>query len=346
MAQLPAVPRATFLEPSQTSELTLRGTPPAASPSALLELLEQAGAAPAVIEATGTWLARRKSEHSRTAYAKDASWWLAWCAASDTNPAAARALHADQYAARLHKAQLAKATQARRLAAVSSWYEYLVRVEVAERNPFAGMDRPSVSADDSATSGLTPEQLGRVLNHARDRESARTYALLAVLATTAARVGSVITATVSALGHDEGHRVIRLTTKGDHLKRVVLVPLAVEALERYLSERGEAEPDAPLFITSTGKPLDEPAVLRLVRRVAKAAGVPQGERLSPHSFRHSYATTLLSRGVALADVQDAMGHADPRTTRRYDRAAGALHRSPSYKMQEELTKAMDAQAGK
>ncbi|MDQ0842385.1 tyrosine-type recombinase/integrase [Streptomyces sp. V1I6] len=345
MVHLPAVPQATFLQPAAKQQLTLRGTPPASSPTALLELLRQAGASPAVVEATSTWLARRKSEHSRTAYAKDASWWLAWCAASDTNPAAARALHADQYAARLQETQLSKATQARRLAAASSWYEYLVRAEVAERNPFAGMDRPSVSADDSSTSGLTPDQLGRLLNHARNHESARTYALLAVLATTAARVGSILTATVGALGHDEGHQVIRLNTKGDHIKRVVLVPLAVAALERYLAERGEADSDAPLFITSKGKPLDEPAVLRLVRRVAKAAGVPQGERLSPHSFRHSYATTLLSRGVALADVQDAMGHADPRTTRRYDRAAGALHRSPSYRMQDELTKAMDAQAG-
>ncbi|MFV5997958.1 tyrosine-type recombinase/integrase [Streptomyces sp. NPDC056231] len=65
-----------------------------------------------------------------------------------------------------------------------------------------------------------------------------------------------------------------------------------------------------------------------------------GERDLPHSLRHSYATALLDHGVPLADVQDAMEHADPRTTRRYDRHAGALHRSPSYRMADELTKAM------
>jgi integrase/recombinase XerD len=343
MASLPAVPQTTFLEPTATPQLTLRGTPPASSPSDLLDLLRTAGASPAVVEATATWLARRKSAHSQTAYAKDAGWWLAWCAHSAVNPANARALHADQYATVLAAAGLAKSTQARRLAAVSAWYAYLVRAEAADRNPFLDMDRPSVSADDSPTQGLTPAQLAAILKHAREHESARTYALLAVLATTAARIGSVLAATVDAIGHDEGHRVIRLHTKGDHRKRVVLVPLAVQAVEAYLAERPDAEPTDPLFATKTGRPLDEPAAFRTLRRVAKAADIPHGDRLSPHSFRHSYATTLLSKQVALADVQDAMGHADPRTTRRYDRAAGALHRSPSYRMQEELTRAMDAE---
>jgi site-specific recombinase XerD len=343
MASLPAVPQTTFLEPTAPPPLTLRGTPPASSPSDLLDLLRTAAASPTVVEATATWLARRKSGHSQTAYAKDAGWWLAWCAHGTVNPANARALHADQYATALAAAGLAKSTQARRLAAVSAWYAYLARAEAADRNPFLDMDRPSVSADDSPTQGLTPAQLGAVLKHARENESARTYALLAVLATTAARIGSVLGATIGALGHDEGHRVIRLKTKGDHSKRVVLVPLAVQAVEAYLAGRENTDPAAPLFATSSGRRLDEPAAFRTLRRVAKAAGIPHAERLSPHSLRHSYATTLLNKGVPLADVQDAMGHADPRTTRRYDRAAGALHRSPSYRMQEELTRAMDAE---
>lgn len=343
MVDLPAVPaRSVFLEPTATLPLSLRGAPPAASPEALLSLLREAGAAPNVVEATATWLARRKSIHSRTAYAKDASWWLAWCAASETNPALARPLQADQYAAALAEANLAKSTRARRLAAASSWYAYLVRAEAADRNPFFGMERPSVSADDSPTRGMTPAQLGVLLAYARKHETARTYALLVMLAVTAARIGSVLNAHIRDLGHDQGHRVIDLTTKRDHRKRFVLVPMAVEAVEALLAEREEPDLEEPLFVTGTGRRLDEPAAFRLIRRVAKAAGIPHAEHLSPHSLRHTYATALLSKGVPLADVQDAMGHADPRTTRRYDRAAGALDRSPSYKMQEELTAAMRA----
>ncbi|MFF6939970.1 tyrosine-type recombinase/integrase [Streptomyces lavendulae] len=342
MASLPAVTQATFLDPIVSPPLSLRGTPPASSPAALLELLGQAGAAPSVVEATGTWLMRRDSEHTRTAYAKDASWWLAWCAAAGTDPSAARPLHADQYDVALRESGLAKSTRARRLAAASSWYDYLVRAECADRNPFLAMDRPSVSADDSPTRGMTPDQLAAFLTHAREQESARTYALLVLLATTAARIGSVLSAPVGALGHDEGHRTIDLVTKGDHAKRFVLVPIAVEAVEAYLATREDLAAEQALFATRTGKPMDEPAAYRTVQRVARAAGIPQADKLSPHSLRHSYATALLSKGVALADVQDAMGHADPRTTRRYDRAAGSLHRSPSYRMQEEIIKAMAA----
>lgn len=341
MDLLPAVP-----EPSRAPDtiaapsVKLRGTPPADSPTALVELLQDAGAAPNILEATAAWMNRRESEHSRTAYAKDASWWLAWCAATGTNPAAARAVHTDQYGAALRDANLAKTTRARRLAVASSWYDYLVRAEAAERNPFVGMDRPSVDADSSATRGMTPDELGRLLSHARQHESARTYALLVVLATTAGRIGSVLAAQAGAVGHDQGHRVLDLVVKGDKKKRVVLVPLAVEAIELSLAERGEVDPGDWLFATSTGRPMDEPAAFRTLRRVAKAAGIPHGDALSPHSLRHSYATAMLSKGIPLADVQDALGHADPRTTRRYDRLAGALERSPSYRMGEELAKAM------
>ncbi|MFD7758033.1 tyrosine-type recombinase/integrase [Streptomyces sp. NPDC059757] len=322
--------------------VVLRGTPPAAGPEALLQLLEQAGAGAPVLTATRSWITRRDSAHSQTAYAKDASWWLVWCAATGTDPTTVRPTDADDYATALRETGLSKSTRARRLAAASSWYRYLVRADVTGRNPFTGMERPSVSADSSSTRGMTAAELAQLLTYAREQESARTYALLVTLATTAGRIGSVLAATLGALGHDQGHRTADLTVKGDKTKRVVLVPLAVQALETYLATRPDAAEDEPLFATRTGRPMDEPAAYRLLQRVATAAGIESANSISPHSLRHSYATALLDQGVPLADVQDAMGHADPRTTRRYDRLAGALHRSPSYRMQDELTKAMRA----
>ncbi|MFJ6559994.1 tyrosine-type recombinase/integrase [Streptomyces sp. NPDC091412] len=342
MDTLPAVPvTGVALEHPTERGISLRGTPPASTPQALLALLTEAGAGPNVLKATRSWFAKRPSEHSRIAYAKDAAWWLAFCAASGTDPTRARPTDADDYEAALRETGLAKATRARRLAAASSWYTYLIRADVADRNPFEGMERPSVSADDSPTRGLNPAQLAALLKYARKRESTRTYALIVTLATTAGRIGSVLGLTAGRLGHDEGHRVADLLTKGDRQKRVVLVPLAVEAIDRHLDGRSLGSDDY-VFATRTGRPMDEPAAFRLIRRIAKAAGIPHHNALSPHSLRHSYATALLSKGVPLADVQDAMGHADPRTTRRYDRAAGALDRSPSYKMQDEISAAMRA----
>ena len=70
--------------------------------------------------------------------------------------------------------------------------------------------------------------------------------------------------------------------------------------------------------------------------LCKAAGLPAG--VTPHSLRHSYATEALSLGAALQDVQDALGHADPRTTRRYNRSQHNLDRSPSYLLAAALTR--------
>ncbi|MDX3047531.1 tyrosine-type recombinase/integrase [Streptomyces scabiei] len=343
MDTLPADrPSGTALERRTERAISLRGTPPASTPDALLALLTEAGAGPAVLKATRSWIAKRPSEHSRIAYAKDAAWWLAFCAAADVDPTRARPTDADDYETALRSTGLAKSTRARRLAAASSWYSYLVRADVADRNPFTDMERPSVSADDSPTRGLTPRHLADIFAYAREHESTRTYALLVVLATTAGRIGSVLALTVGKLGHDEGHRVADLVVKGDKTKRVVLVPLAIEAIDRHLGP-GRRRASEYLFATSSGCPMDEPAALRTLRRVAKAAGIPHHDAISPHSLRHSYATALFDKGVPLADIQDAMGHADPRTTRRYDRRAGKLHRSPSYRMQEILAQAMHTQ---
>src|SRR5215213_10131644 len=67
-----------------------------------------------------------------------------------------------------------------------------------------------------------------------------------------------------------------------------------------------------------------------LRRLTKAAGVPGAAAIHPHSFRHTFATEALDAGAALQDVQDALGHADPRTTRRYDRSRNRLDKDPTY----------------
>jgi integrase len=150
--------------------------------------------------------------------------------------------------------------------------------------------------------------------------------------------------TVGSIGHDRGHAVIDLPWKGGKTKRFPLPPVAVEAIDAYLAERGEAAKDAPLFVTKTGRPIDQPYVFRLIRRVAKAAGIPHADHLSPHSLRHSVITYLLSTGKPLHVVQDFAGHADPRTTRRYDRAAGNLDRSPAYELGATLAAGIDRYA--
>ncbi|MGC9670986.1 tyrosine-type recombinase/integrase [Planosporangium sp. 12N6] len=93
-----------------------------------------------------------------------------------------------------------------------------------------------------------------------------------------------------------------------------------------------------LLRTSGGKPLTQAHVFATVRRLAHAAGLPAADRISPHSLRHAAATAALDNGAPLLDVQDFLGHADPRTTRRYDRSRSTLDQSPAHRLAALYTK--------
>jgi site-specific recombinase XerD len=285
------------------------------------------------------WLRnRRLSEHTRAAYGRDIAAWLDWCAGRGTDPLRASFLHVNEYGRTLESTvdrrtgeALRPSTVARKLSALSSWYEFLTRLRVVEANPVAGADRPRVARDHSATVGLTPQEVAALLA-AADRETGpaapRNRAILGVLADLGLRVGEVVGLDLADLGEERGHRSVRFVGKGGAARRRALAPGTGAALDAYLAVRG-MDP-GPLFRTANGARLDRHAVFRLVRRLARAAGIAGWARLSPHSLRHAFATAARAAGVALEDVQDAMGHADPRTTRRYDRDRYNLDRDPAY----------------
>ena len=77
-----------------------------------------------------------------------------------------------------------------------------------------------------------------------------------------------------------------------------------------------------------GEPLDRHAAWRIVRRLARKAGI--NKPVGPHTLRHAFITAALDAGVPLRDVQEAASHADPRTTMRYDRARVSLDRHSTY----------------
>jgi integrase/recombinase XerD len=91
------------------------------------------------------------------------------------------------------------------------------------------------------------------------------------------------------------------------LARAALRPPVERALDAYLGE-GAA---GPLFLDDRGRRMYETQAWRLVRRLARHAGLKSAGQLSPHSLRHTFATSLDDAGVPLQDIQDAMGHADP-----------------------------------
>ena len=150
---------------------------------------------------TEAWLRnRRLSAHTRDAYRRDVAGWLAWCAARGLDPLWANFLHVNEYARMLESTLAARsgrpltpATVARRLSALSSWYDFLVKLRAIDANPVAGADRPRIDRDHSATVGLTPDEVDALIAAAEadtGPTAARNRATIALLADLGLRVGS------------------------------------------------------------------------------------------------------------------------------------------------------------
>ncbi len=142
---------------------------------------------------TDAWLRnRRLSEHTRDAYRRDVAGWLAWCAARRLDPLRANFLHVNEYGRALENTVSARtgrpltpATVARKLSALSSWYDFLVKLRAVELNPVAGADRPRVDRDHSGTVGLAPDEVDALLSAAEAETgptAARNRAAVALLA--------------------------------------------------------------------------------------------------------------------------------------------------------------------
>lgn len=267
---------------------------------------------------------------TRAVYATDLAEWFGFCERLGVSPLAARIDHADAYGRLLTEVPrrrgrvLAPATVQRKLSAASSFYRYLVAVRVLNDSPFMGVARPAVSPD-SPTVGLDLAEMRR-LRTAAAADGPRSEALITLLLNNGLRISEALACDVDHLGWDRGHRILRLSRKGAKISRAPLAPSTAHAIDAYVDGR-EA---GPIFITSTGKRMDRHAAFRLIQRLAREAGVLAADDISPHSVRHSFATAALDAGAELRDVQDAMGHADPRTTRRYDRGRESLGRHATY----------------
>jgi site-specific recombinase XerD len=237
-------------------------------------------------------------------------------------PLAVRRVHVDAYARMLERHGAAPTTIARRLACLAGFYAYALAEELIDRNPVEHVDRPHVG-EDSQTLGPDRDQ-ARGLLRAADQACARDRALAYLLAHLGLRVSEALRLTAGDVTTTRGHRTVWVTRKRGRRQQLALSPACAQALDALLAQR----PDGALFVTRTGRPLDRHHAAKVIARLGRRAGLAYP--LTPHGLRHAFITLALDAGASLRDVQDAAGHADPRTTRRYDRARGNLDRSPSY----------------
>jgi integrase/recombinase XerD len=316
------------------------------------------------------WLAAKRSDNTRTAYARDigiipqrrashAPSWLAWCQAKGVHPVTGvTGLHLALYARQLAAAELSPASAARKLTAVAGWYDWLARRGHIAASPATGIARPKPGPRYPAAPGLTRDQalgLLRAADIAPGSQQARTAALVAVLLFTGARVSEVIGAGVEDLGAERDRPVLWVTRGNGQRRSLALPSPAFARIDTYLAQRsdladvrrlcgphgagphedgqhgaGSHRARRALFATRTGGRLFAADVWRVVRRLAAQAGLPDdlAGHLGPEAIRHSFASLYLDAGGSLSDLQQVMGHADPRTTQRYDRARHDLGSSP------------------
>lgn len=259
---------------------------------------------------------------TRAGYQIDLKAWWAFCEEHRLPVLAAKRAHLELYVRAMEEKGYARSTIGRRLSTVASYYKWCYVEELIERDPSAHVRRPKVSQE-STTLGLDRQELGQFLVQA-GMMGGREHALACLLGLNGLRVSEACNTNIENISLERGHHTLIVDRKGG--KRVV-IPLAPRTYRALLVVIGERQ-SGPILLGADGGRLDRFAAYRIVKRIARKAGVQHN--VHPHSLRHAFCTAALDAGVPLRDVQEAMSHADPRTTARYDRHRVSLDRHAAY----------------
>ena len=212
-----------------------------------------------------------------------------------------------------------KASIARKLSAIRSFYRYLMREEMVPTSPAATTSSPKL--DKRLPSFLSIEEVNRLLE-APDlaiAQGQRDRALLELLYAAGLRVSELVSLDIKQVNLDTDE--IRVRGKGSKERIVLMGKPAAEALRTYFRQGrpelfgAKIRMTNALFINRDGERLTERSVQRLLEKYAKIAGIEK--RVYPHMLRHTFATHLLDGGADLRVVQELLGHANLSSTQIY-----------------------------
>jgi integrase/recombinase XerC len=275
-------------------------------------------------------LERRLSPHTVTAYRADLSRVAVFLERDRSSLHDATYPLLRRFLAQQHTLGYARASIARRVGAIRTFYRWAVQEDRVPKDPSVLLGRPKVvnrlptvlrvkeaaalaespahtDAAEADAAPLTPLQ--RAV-HLRDR------ALLELLYGSGLRVGEVAGLTLDRVDLDRGRVLVR--GKGDKEREVPMSDNTVDALEAYLGEARPlmAGPDgAHLFFNLRKRRMTDRDMRTMVGRYAER--LLPGRRVSPHTLRHSFATHMLEGGADIRAVQELLGHASVATTQRY-----------------------------
>jgi len=270
---------------------------------------------------------RGASRHTLRAYGADLEELATWASMRGREPGELAYRDLRAYAATLSERRLARASVARKMAAVRSLHGHLVRAGEAAQNPAALL--PSPKRGSRLPRVLGPDEISRLLDRIPTSSplEVRDRALFEVAYACGLRAEEIVNLDTEGLDFDS--EAVRVTGKGRRTRIVPMGEPAQRALRRYLETARPAlaanRTEPALFLSRRGRRLSPSDVRRRLERWVREAAV--AGRVSPHTLRHSFATHLLEGGADLRSIQELLGHASVSTTQVYTRVEpGRLRR--------------------
>jgi integrase/recombinase XerC len=213
-----------------------------------------------------------------------------------------------------------KATMARKLATLRSFFKFVNKRGLTANNPMLTIRTPK--QEKRLPKFMSEEQMAKLLNTPKDNDvlGARDKAMLEAMYSTGIRVSELIGLNIDDV--DFAGNVIRVRGKGKKERISPMGQTALAAIQKYMALRGQLLKDAPvgaatgpLFINKHGQRLSTRSVRRKLDKYLIEAGLDPD--ISPHTLRHSFATHMLNHGADLRAVQELLGHQSLSTTQVY-----------------------------
>ena len=218
------------------------------------------------------------------------------------------------YMSRLYELGREKSSQARALSGIKSFFNYLLLEEIIDSSPAELIEAPKSARPLPDT--LSTEEIDRLIGSIEDSttKGLRDRAILEVLYSCGLRVSELCDLKLGDLFFGEGY--IRVIGKGDKQRLVPMSSIARSRIQLYMDVRSkERRKEEILFLNNRGKKLTRVMIFTIIKQAAQRAGIEK--KISPHTFRHSFATHLLEGGANIRQVQELLGHENILTTEIY-----------------------------
>lgn len=219
-----------------------------------------------------------------------------------------------KYLAFLKENNLGARTINRRISALRSFFKFLAREGYLKANPILILSTPRLEKHLPAF--MTEEEVAKLIGAAfaksqKDERALRDRAVLETFYSTGIRISELAGLKTQDIDFIGG--IVKVMGKGRKERIVPIGDTATQAIRRYLETRKKQ--DEALFLNKSGRRISSRGIRNIVEKYIRLAGIKQG--VSPHTFRHSFATHLLNRGADLRTVQELLGHANLSTTQIY-----------------------------